>query len=58
MYTNDTAYGPPGLKPARSSGTRVPSVPATGFADSPPTSTDTIAAPGGRLTFRNGCARF
>src|SRR5262249_21754305 len=57
-YTYDTVYEPCGLKPGRSSGTRTPSLPSTGLADAPATSTDTIVAPSGRLTFRNGCARF
>ena len=37
-----------GRNPGRSSGTRVPSAPSTGFAGSPATSTDTIDAPGGQ----------
>jgi hypothetical protein len=45
-------------KPGRNSGTRVPSRPSTGFAASPATFTETIDAPAGNVTFRNGCARF
>src|SRR6185503_8864419 len=56
--TNATLYGPDGRKPGRSSGTRVPSLPCTGLAASPATSTDTIDAPGGSVSLRNGCARF
>ena len=45
-------------RPARISGMRVPSGPLAGLALWPARSTDTIVAPGGSSTFRNGCDRL
>ena len=44
--------------PARINGMRVPSAPVAGFALWPARSTETIVAPAGSCTFRNGCERL
>src|SRR5215467_12531949 len=55
MKTNATSYAALGRKPARNNGTRLPSVPSTGFTFSPATSAERILAPVGSATLRNGC---
>ena len=46
------------INPDRIKGMRVPSGPLAGLTLRPARSTDTMAAPGGSSTFRNGCVRL